>query len=49
LFEINGLTQEPVWEYVIPDFAEYPEPLNNFITGEHNSCFKAHRYPEGTL
>ena len=46
LFEINGLTQEVVWEYVIPDFAEYPEPLNNFITGEHNSCFKAHRYPE---
>ena len=49
LFEINGLTQEVVWEYVIPDFAEYPEPLNNFITGEHNSCFKAHRYPERTL
>ena len=46
LFEINGLTQESVWEYVIPDFAEYPEPLNNFITGEHNSCFKAHRYLE---
>ena len=34
-----------VWEYVIPDFAEYPELLNEFITGEHNSCFKAHRYP----
>ncbi len=46
LFEINGITQETVWEYVIPDFAEYPEPLNNFITGEHNSCFKAHRYKQ---
>ena len=35
-----------VWEYVIPDFAEYPAPLNEFITGFHNSCFKAHRYEE---
>lgn len=37
---------EVVWEYVIPDFAEYPEPLNKFITGKHNSCFKAHRYSD---
>lgn len=33
-----------VWEYVIPDFAEYPSPLNQFITGATNSCFRAHRY-----
>ncbi|MEM1078661.1 MAG: aryl-sulfate sulfotransferase [Pseudomonadota bacterium] len=33
-----------VWEYVIPDFAEYPSPLNGFITGATNSCFRAHRY-----
>jgi len=46
LFEVTP-EGETVWEYVIPDFAEYPEPLNKFITGEHNSCFKAHRYPEG--
>ena len=46
LFEVTP-KGETVWEYVIPDFAEYPEPLNKFITGEHNSCFKAHRYPEG--
>ena len=45
LFEVSP-EGEVVWEYVIPDFAEYPEPLNKFITGEHNSCFKAHRYPE---
>ena len=32
------------WEYVIPDFAEYPAPLNRFIAGETNSCFRAHRY-----
>ena len=44
LFEVTP-EGETVWEYVIPDFAEYPEPLNQFITGEHNSCFKAHRYP----
>ena len=48
IFEVTP-EGETVWEYVIPDFAEYPEPLNKFITGKHNSCFKAHRYPEGTL
>ena len=45
IFEVTP-EGETVWEYVIPDFAEYPEPLNKFITGKHNSCFKAHRYPE---
>ena len=48
LFEVTP-EGETVWEYVIPDFGEYPDPLNKFITGKHNSCFKAHRYPEGTL
>lgn len=43
LFEVTP-QGETVWEYIIPDFAEYPEPLNKFITGEQNSCFKAHRY-----
>ncbi len=43
LFEVTS-EGETVWEYVIPDFAEYPSPLNKFITGEQNSCFKAHRY-----
>lgn len=43
LFEV---TQEGdvVWEYVIPDFTEYPSPLKNFIVGATNSCFRAHRY-----
>ena len=45
IFEVNP-KGELMWEYVIPEFAEYPEPLNEFITGEHNSCFKAHRYQE---
>ena len=43
LFEVTS-EGEIVWEYVIPEFAEYPTPLNEFIVGEHNSCFKAHRY-----
>lgn len=38
-----------VWEYVIPHFNEYPSPLNRFITGRQNSCFKAHRYPAEAL
>ena len=45
LFEVTP-QGETVWEYVIPDFAEYPSPLNEFITGAQNSCFKAHRYKE---
>tara|TARA_B100001029_G_scaffold146021_1_gene126506 strand:- start:211 stop:1302 length:1092 start_codon:yes stop_codon:yes gene_type:complete len=45
IFEVTP-EGDTVWEYVIPDFAEYPEPLNKFITGKHNSCFKAHRYPD---
>ncbi|AJE46857.1 aryl-sulfate sulfotransferase [Celeribacter indicus] len=43
LFEVTP-EGETVWEYVIPDFAEYPTPLNEFIIGAHNSCFRAHRY-----
>ncbi|GGG75605.1 hypothetical protein GCM10011415_25230 [Salipiger pallidus] len=43
LFEITP-GGDVVWEYVIPDFAEYPTPLNHFIAGRHNSCFRAHRY-----
>jgi len=45
LFEVTP-EGETCWEYVIPDFAEYPKPLNEFITGEQNSCFKAHRYKD---
>ena len=48
LFEVTS-EGEIVWEYVIPDFAEYPSPLNDFIVGEENSCFKAHRYEENLI
>lgn len=43
LFEVTP-QGEVVWEYLIPEFAEYPEPLKNFIIGHTNSCFRAHRY-----
>ena len=43
LFEVT-LAGTLVWEYVIPDFNEYPSPLNSFIKGSTNSCFRAHRY-----
>lgn len=43
LFEVTP-EGDTVWEYVIPDFAEYPAPLNGFIKGAHNTCFRAHRY-----
>ena len=43
LFEITP-DGDTVWEYVIPEFAEYPEPLNKTIVGSHNSVFRAHRY-----
>jgi hypothetical protein len=43
LFEVTP-QGDVVWEYVIPDFAAYPAPLNSFIGGSHNSCFRAHRY-----
>lgn len=48
LFEVTP-EGKVVWEYIIPHFEEYPRPLNSFITGLHNSCFKAHRYPERSL
>ncbi len=48
LFEVTPAGRV-VWEYVIPHFNEYPAPLNRFITGAQNSCFKAHRYPAESL
>ena len=48
IFEVTS-EGELMWEYVIPEFAEYPSPLNNYITGSHNSCFKAHRYESNTI
>ena len=48
LFEVTN-DGKTVWEYVIPDFAEYPAPLNEFIVGSHNSCFRAHRYKRERL
>jgi outer membrane protein assembly factor BamB len=44
LFEVTP-EGETVWEYVIPFFAEYPKVVGPYITGLHNSVFRAHRYP----
>lgn len=44
LFEVTP-DKNVVWEYVIPDFAPYPEPgLAGKIDGHHNSVFRAYRY-----
>jgi hypothetical protein len=44
LFEVTR-RGEVVWEYVIPQFAEYPDAAaRTFKGGAHNSVFKTHRY-----
>jgi outer membrane protein assembly factor BamB len=44
LFEVTP-SGEVVWEYVVPQFAEYPDvAARNFKGGAHNSIFKTHRY-----
>lgn len=48
LFEVTP-DGDTVWEYVIPDFAAYPAPLNTVIAGVHNSVFRAHRYTSNQL
>lgn len=48
LFEVTP-EGDTVWEYVNPDFAEYPAPLNRVIAGHHNTCFRAHRYSAGQV
>lgn len=44
LFEVTP-EGETVWEYVIPFFAEYPEPTARaYAAGSHNSVFRAYQY-----
>lgn len=44
LFDVTS-EGEVVWEYVIPMFAEYPEPeARRYVPGFHNSVFRSHRY-----
>jgi outer membrane protein assembly factor BamB len=39
-----------VWEYVVPDFDEYPAgAARNYSPGHHNSLFKAFRYSHDEL
>lgn len=49
LFEVTP-RREIVWEYVIPYFAEYPEPAaRNYVPGHHNSVFRAYRYQRSEI
>jgi hypothetical protein len=48
LFEVTP-QGETVWEYSIPFFAEYPKEAGPYITGQHNSVFRAHRYLPGAI
>lgn len=43
LFEVTP-SQEVVWEYVIPWFAEYTGPAARCASGLTNSVFRTHRY-----
>lgn len=46
LFEVTP-AGDVVWEYVIPQFDEYPAgAARGYSPGFHNSVFKAHRYPK---
>lgn len=41
---------EVVWEYVIPHFAEYPEPeARKYVPGFHNSVFRSYRYQKNQI
>lgn len=49
LFEVTP-KGDVVWEFLIPQFASYPEPqLTNYVRGEHNSVFRAHRYQRSDI
>jgi hypothetical protein len=44
LFEVTR-DRRVIWEYVIPQFAEYPEPEpRRYSPGLHNSVFRTYRY-----
>jgi hypothetical protein len=44
LFEVTP-EHQVVWEYVIPQFAEYPDAAaRTYVPGHHNSVFRSHRY-----
>ena len=49
LFEVTP-GGETVWEYIIPQFAEYPAgAARSYSPGFHNSVFKANRYPKARI
>jgi outer membrane protein assembly factor BamB len=49
LFEVTA-AGETVWEYVIPQFAEYPAgAARDYSPGHTNSVFKANRYSKARI
>ena len=49
LFDITR-SGDVVWEYVIPYFAEYPEPeARRYVPGYHNSVFRSYRYQKSDV
>ena len=49
LFEVTP-AGEVVWEYVIPHFAEYPEPAaSRYVGGEQNTTFRTYRYQKSQI
>jgi outer membrane protein assembly factor BamB len=41
---------EVVWEYVIPNFAEYPKAeARRYTPGVHNSVFRSYRYQRAQI
>lgn len=49
LFEVTP-AGEVVWEYINPHFAAYPDaPSRQYLPGENNAIFRAHRYQREEL
>ncbi len=49
LFEVTA-SGEVVWEYIVPQFAEYSDAAARaFKGGQHNSVFKTHRYSRSQI
>jgi hypothetical protein len=49
LFDVTP-SGDVVWEYVIPYFAEYPEPeARRYVPGYHNSVFRSYRYQKSDV
>jgi len=48
LFDVTP-AGDVVWEFVIPEFAEYPEDARAYVPGFHNSVFRSYRYDRSQI